>query len=361
MNVVPVPSSIELERTMNHETSYNLRTGKARWFLNACLLLVAIASAQAQNLLPNPGFEETDSCKLGLGFRFPEQGPLHWFSSNGTPDYLQGCLNYGAANGLPMNAFTFQEPLDGESCVGMFSYYQNGNSQQREWVMVELLEPLVPGQTYYGSFYANAGFGGNAQYPQIWLASNNIGMLFTMQARQWDFPDPFPPYPNMAHVVRSEILADTVGWTLVSGSFVADSAYRFVMIGNFFTNPLTDTLHFAPPGDDPWLWFPRGYTLIDKACVSASPNGCDLASGLVSPPTEGLVLFPNPAVDELVLHNAITSEGVITDAIGRVVWAGRISGNTWRLQIADWPRGLYTLQMGSTEGIRSFKFMLVGH
>lgn len=359
MNVVPVPSSTELERTMNPDTTYNLRTRKVRWFLNACLLLVAIASAQAQNLLPNPGFEETDSCKLGLGFRFPEQGPLHWFSSNGTPDHLQGCLNHGAANGLPLNGFTFQEPLDGESCVGMFSYYQNGNSQQREWVMVELLVPLVPGQTYYGSFYANAGFGGNAQYPQIWLASSNIGMLFTMQARQWDFPLAFPPFLNTAHILRPEILADTVDWTLVSGSFVADSAYRYVMIGNFFSNALTDTLHFAPPGD-PWAWYPRGYTLIDKACVSASANGCDMANGLEPVSIEVSELFPNPAISELRLRNTIGGMGRIHDAIGRTVWDGRITEGSWVLDVSDWSRGMYTLRLRDKGGHRSFKFVLVG-
>ena len=57
--------------------------------------------------------------------------------------------------------------------------------QQREWAMVPLLQPLEVGQMYYCSFRANAAFGGNAQYPTIWLASSNIGMLFTTYARHW--------------------------------------------------------------------------------------------------------------------------------------------------------------------------------
>src|SRR5690606_35766480 len=148
-----------------------------------------------------------------------------------------------------------------------------------------------------------------------------------------------------------------VGWTLVSGSFVADSAYRYVMIGNFFTNALTDTLHFAAP-ESVFPWYPRGYTLIDKACLSASPNGCDMANGLNRATSDNTVLFPNPAVDELWLREAFLSQGVIIDAIGRVVWEGHIAGDAWRLQVGDWARGLYTLQLRSTEGIRSFKFML---
>ncbi|MBK7100692.1 MAG: hypothetical protein IPH63_02655 [Flavobacteriales bacterium] len=41
---------------------------------------------------------------------------------------------------------------------------------------------------------------------------------------------------NYARVYFPQILADTVDWTLVSGSFVADSAYRYVMVGNHFSN-----------------------------------------------------------------------------------------------------------------------------
>ncbi len=324
-----------------------------------CLLSVVLLPCFSQNLVPNPSFEESDTCQLGLGFRFPEQGPHHWFSSFGTPDHLQSCLPYGAANGLPLNLFTFQEPLEGASCVGIFSYYQNGTNEQREWVMVELLEPLLQGETYYGSFYANAGFGGNAQYPQIWLSSSHMGMLFTMQPRQWDFPDPLPAYPNMAHIVRPEVLLDTVAWTLVSGSFVADSAYRYVMIGNFFSNALTDTLHFAPPGE-PWTWYPRSYTLVDRVCVSARIEVCDMANGVAQEVTVGVVLFPNPAIGEVWLRNTAGGVAVIYDVIGRVVWEGRVTEDTWSLDVSSWAKGSYTLRLQGLGEHRSFKFVLVG-
>jgi hypothetical protein len=275
-----------------------------------------------------------------------------------TPDHFQSCLAYGTANGLPLNQFTFQEPFDGNSCIGLFSYHQNGVQEQREWAMVELLEPLVVGETYYASFYANATFGGNAQYPTIWLASNNIGMLFTTESRQWNWGEAYPTAPNTAHIRRTAILMDTVGWTLVSGSFVADSAYRYVMIGNFFSNAQTDTLHLAPQGG-PWEWFPRSYTLIDKVCVTSNPDGCDMAQGIGGLQGTSVVVYPNPATDRLWIHGAQGYRGSVFDALGRRLWSGSTGADEVAVEVGYWPRGAYSLHLEGRGVQRSFKFVLV--
>lgn len=308
----------------------------------------------AQNLVPNPGFEETDSCwqTLSLG------GLEDWYSAYLTPDHHQSCLPYGAVNGLPLNFFTFQYPFEGDNCVGLYTYHQNGpNDQQREWIMAPLVQPLVPGQTYYCSFRANAGFGGNAQYPQIWLANDKVGMLFATYDRAWLWGDPYPTPPNTAHILYPQILADTVGWTLVSGSFVADSAYQYVIIGQFFSNALTDTLHFAPQGD-PWSWFPRAYTLIDAVCVSPDPMGCELAQAIQEPSEPTVLLYPNPATDHLVVEGAKGLRITVSDALGRVVWQGSSSGAQHVLRVGHWARGSYMLRVDSGRSVTFHKFVL---
>lgn len=315
-----------------------------------------MTSVNAQNLVKNPGFEEADTCSFGLGF----SGNLHyWFIANNTPDHLQSCLPYGSANGLPLNLFTFQHPYEGNSCVGIFTYHQNGQNQQREWIQSELIEPLVLGETYYCSFRANAGFGGNAQYPQIWVANDKVGMLFTMDSVSWEVFHPDPQWPDHAHVYYPEILSDTIGWTLVSGSFVADSAYRYIMIGQFFSNALTDTLQFAPPGDDPWAWFPRAYTLIDDVCVSSNPAGCDLAQGVVETAMAEVSIHPNPALDRLSITNGAGSHVTVYDMLGHVIWHGRIQKEPWALDVQAWERTAYVLRMEKQGHVRSFKFVLI--
>ena len=303
--------------------------------------------AQCQNLVPNAGFEETDTCTFGIG-----GSAIHdWYSAYLTFDHMQACQPYGAVNGLPMNTFTFQEPFEGNSCVGLFTYHTDGSSEQREWIMVPLLEPMVEGQTYYCSFRANAAFGGNAQYPTIWLANSNVGMLFTTYDRHWYVGNAYPAPLNQAHVRYAQVLADTVGWTLVSSSFVADSAYQYLMIGNFFSNALTDTLHFADP-NSVFPWYPRGYSLIDAVCVSPNPAGCDLGQGVGEASAGNPVLFPNPAHDQLKVAGRSGARLEAMDALGRVVWQGIVQNDSWWLQVGSWVRGTYVLRIwwnGRTE------------
>ncbi len=257
-----------------------------------------------------------------------------------------------------MNFFTYQEPYEGASCAGMYTYLENGSTEYREWIMAPLLEPMVVGQTYYCSFRANAAFGGNHTYPQHWLANDKVGMRFTTAATPpWSVGDPYPVPPNHAHILYPQILADTVGWTLVSGSFVADSAYQYVMIGQFFSNALTDTLQFSPEGI-PWYWLPRAYTLVDAVCVSASPEGCDLGQGVGEEQATGPLLFPNPARDHLVVAQRAGAEAQVIDAVGRMLWHGGITSDRWVLDVSAWARGTYVLRMAYRGRLESHKFVL---
>ncbi|MBK9273908.1 MAG: hypothetical protein IPM49_05120 [Flavobacteriales bacterium] len=321
----------------------------------AMVLRSIISTAQAQNLVPNPGFEEADSCSDQLP---PFVGIHDWYSINGSPDHLRSCLPYGDFRGLPMNFFTYQEPFEGASCAGMYTYFQSGSIEGREWIMAPLLQPLEVGQTYYCSFRANAAFGGNHTYPQHWLANDKVGMRFTTTAvPPWSVGDPFPVPPNHAHIMYPQILSDTVGWTLVSGSFVADSAYQYVMIGQFFSNALTDTLQFSPEGI-PWYWLPRAYTLVDAVCVSPSLEGCDLGQGVGEEQAIGPVLFPNPALDQMVVGQRSGAEALVLDAVGRVLWQGRIPNDRWVLEVGSWARSTYVLRIAHRGRLESHKFVL---
>ena len=336
------------------------RTMTLRWpgagfgLLLGCLGFIANLRCEAQNLVPNPGFEEADTCSV---MDFGMQGPIDWHSANGTPDYLQSCLPSGAFSGLPVNFHTFQMPYEGFSCAGLYTYYQNGPTEYREWIIAPLLEPLMVGETYYCSFRANAGFAGNAEYPQIWLANDKVGMLFTMQNRMWEVGDTYPVPLNEAHILYPQILSDTVGWTLVSGSFVADSAYQYVLIGQFFANALTDTLHFADP-NSVFPWYPRGYTLVDAVCVSPNPDGCDLGQGVGEVASQAAVLFPNPVRDKVVVTGRPEAEVQVLDAVGCLIWKERIAGDRMVLEVGAWARGAYVLRMVHQGKVESFKFVL---
>jgi hypothetical protein len=344
------------ERTMT-SSAMNLRwrrTGLG--LLLGCLGFVAAPRCEAQNnLVPNHSFEVPDSCPATHTFLTPEEGPLHWFSGGGTPDYYQSCVPSPNEAAVPQNDFAFQYPQDGENYIGLVTYEVNSGGI-REYAMVELIEPMQPGQTYTVSFYANAAWNGtDSLFPQHYLASSHIGALFTMQPRPWIGGDPWTHATGSAHVYHPWIIADTVGWTLVSGSFVADSAYQYLMVGNHFNNAVSDTVSLGPS-----IQLPKAYTLIDNVCVSQGWEGCPSANGFVDLLNNEVRLFPNPVMDHLVVSSSRSNtEAVIHDVTGRLVWSGIVAKGYRTLDVGAWARGSYVLQMRSAGDGRSFKFVLI--
>ena len=321
--------------------------------LPGCLLFVASLRCEAQNLVPNHSFEEADTCWHFSGFFYPQDGPLDWFSGGETPDYFQACGGYGAPYSQPLNYVGFQDPQDGEDYTGILTYWTSPYPT-REFLMVELNDLLVVGQTYYVSFYANVAWGGTEPYPVVWMASNNVGALFTMDSRQWEQDDPLPAMVNHAQVYCPWIISDTVAWTLVSGSFVADSAYQYLMIGNHFDNAHTDTVAVGSS-----LNGPAAYLFIDNVCVTSDPEGCPSNSGIPMQMEGVLEVFPNPATNELFIRGLPADSRVeVRDVVGRLVWKeGRMSG-VWKLDVCEWARGAYVLRSENGEEGQSFKFVL---
>lgn len=320
-----------------------------------CLGFITAFCCRAQNLVPNHSFEEAQSCYPFSGFYYPDEGPLGWFSGGHSPDYFQGpdCAGYGNDRSASLNHMGFQYPFDGVCYAGVVSYYFMPPG--REYLVIQLLEPLEIGQTYYASFRANAAWGGTAQVPYASLASSHIGMRFTMHPNQWVLDDPMPVPVNYAQVYYPQVLTDTVGWTFVSGSFVADSSYQYVMIGNHFSNSLTDTSSLGNTINPP-----MAYTFIDDVCVSPSPLGCPSLVGLEGHFGVDVVLFPNPSRATVVIRNVEQGARVsVVDLFGRNVWTGNTVSDTLRLNTEAWARGSYVLRLESYGKSHSFKFVLV--
>lgn len=317
-------------------------------------LFLAAPRCEAQNLIPNGSFEDADTCWPYTGFYYLGDGPLGWFSGGESPDYFQICNGSGSDNGVPLNYVGYQDPQEGEDYAGVVTYAVTPYPT-REFLMAQLTSPLIIGQTYYVSFYANAAWGGTAAVPYVWLASNNVGALFTVDSRQWEFGDPPPQMVNYAHVHHPYLIADTVGWTLVSGNFVADSAYLYVMIGNHFDNTSTDTIALGSS-----LNPPAAYLFIDNVCVSLDPEGCPLATGKSETTSAEPILLPNPAVNEIALRGIKEDASIsVRDAVGRLVWEEVTTQAGWSLDVSEWARGTYLLCLSHGKQYRSFKFVLV--
>ena len=99
--------------------------------------------------------------------------------------------------------------------------------------------------------------------------------------------------------------------------------------------------------------------MVDAVCVSASPDGCELGQGVGEVQAAGPVLFPNPAYDRLGIGQRAGAEAQVLDAVGRLLWHGRITSEHWVLDVRSWARGAYMLRMVHNGRAENYKFVLI--
>ena len=315
----------------------------------ACLWFIGLGDLYAQNRVPNPSFEDFDVCPQTIGFQ-PGGKPQQWEKWLWSPDYFNSCAgllnDVDTVLDVPLNGFGFQYAFDGEGYVGMATYQDD----YREYVGCELTSPLVVGETYYLSFQANVATGGNYWNPK--LASNNLGLLFTMEPNVWTgLSGPSFPFRNYAHLHSEAILADTVNWVEVSGVFTADSAYRYLVIGNFFEDALTDTL-----GLEGFSTY-AAYYFVDAVCVTTATEYCEFSTGIQDPDIHMPRLWPNPASDVLNI-NGLSGAYQIHDVLGRCVWQDGDHGSGGvGVDVSNWSLGRYVVRGNDGSFVQQFVLM----
>lgn len=232
------------------------------------IILPAIAAClgpglHAQELIPNPSFEEITACPTFasmLGHAAPWSNP-----TAGTPELYHACAPNGSYAGVPLNySGGFQHPRTGDGFAGIF-VYREGIADMREYIMAPLLEPLEAGVCYSFSMYVNAA-------DDHELACDGIGARFTVGPVSSGTGSVLPLEPHIDHP-QGILIDDTLGWTLVSGSYVAAGGEDHVVIGNFRNDAATVSAML-----NPGVWYTgTAYLLIDDvSLVRSDAAGLDL-------------------------------------------------------------------------------------
>ncbi|MEO8067054.1 MAG: hypothetical protein ABI599_05110 [Flavobacteriales bacterium] len=225
-----------------------------------------------QNLVTNGSFEDISSCPTERG---EIEKAITWFRGGiASPDLYNTC---GASDtcGIPLNWAGFQQPASGVGYAGMHTYSSAGPGYGiHEIIGTELSTPLTVGAVYWLSVKASFTI---SPALQCRMAVNNIGFLFKMDSTIGQ--SAWLPWSNNAHFFSQAIISDTLEWTTIQGQFTADSAYRFVYIGNFFGDDLTDTMLVNPGGD-----LDMSYHYVDDVCVTTNPAYCDFEQGIEDNP-----------------------------------------------------------------------------
>ncbi|HRD37152.1 MAG TPA: hypothetical protein PLC65_00860 [Bacteroidia bacterium] len=203
----------------------------------------------------------------------------------------------------------------------------------REYLIGKLAFPLVIGQKYYVSFKVN-----RADSLFVTGYSNNkIGVKFSVNKSG------NVPINNIASYYSNTIINDTIGWTTIFGSFVSDSMYNFIMLGNFF-----DDLNTTYLSDFPGL---GAYYYIDDVCVSTDSvftikynTGINEFIDL-----NDIQVIPSNCNEYFYVNNIKTNSKIdVFDAIGRTCYTiFSVPDEVTRIDCSNWNNGFYYVRVNS--------------
>ena len=293
------------------------------------VLLFNCAKSQV-NLVPNPSFEDTLGCPSNFGEINKADG---WFGFSA--DYYNSCNNSGY--GTPLNYYGFQKASTGIAYCGLATFHSMV-SNYREFVQTNLNTTLIFGKRYYASI--KVVFSSDSASA---ITTDKMGMLFST----YKFVDTVSAQiKNYAQVYSTKIISDTNKWSIISGTFIADSGYNYVAIGNFF-----DDNHTNRFGN-----IANSYYYIDDVCVSSDSLGCDMATNVnyIHDLITKFHLFPNPTSGILQIALPFDNYSIsITNSTGQILFHDDLIYTTEYLQdVSKLNDGIYFLTIQTSKFIK---------
>lgn len=291
------------------------------------------------NLVQNPSFESYTACPNSSNI----DGAIGWMNFGGTPDYFNACATITDV-AVPSNYVGYQNAYDGSAYAGIVTYYTSASS--REFLSTQLTQTLSIGNKYYVSCYISRA----DSIPQA-CAANKFGFRFSTNL--FDYTNPVP-VDNFSHIHSNNIINDSLGWTKISGSFIADSLYKFLIIGNFYDNVSTNAIQC---NTSPSL----AYYYLDKVCVSTDSTTCNVNTGInINENYSNLIIYPNPATNNITVRCFSFFNPykiAIYDSFGQEKKKYKVNTENEQIDISDIPTGIYILRVFLNNQVTNYKLI----
>lgn len=231
--------------------------------------MLGARQAAGQNLVLNPSFEcgknlcnptqEIDNgvfTNYACDWMIPTRGTSDVFSTKVADKNCYTSMPHAPYQDSPGS----QLPHSGERFGGLYCSYvpEDNPYTYREYLQARLKEPMVVGQTYCSEvFVSRATFHG--------YSINSLGLRFNVG----------PTYEYHWNVLKQDpqirsttLITDSIHWTRIAGTFVADAPYGYVIFGNF-----SDDDHSGLVRDSyPVRYSATSYYFVDDLSVEALPS-----------------------------------------------------------------------------------------
>ena len=310
------------------------------------ILFVFVSSfGFTQNLVPNPSFEVLDTC--------PDNGGQIYFSppwyqpSFGTTDFFHACspINYG----IPDNVAGYETAHTGLAYAGIVTFGWSSvnpiaSRNYREYIQVELIETLTNEVEYCIEFYVSLADSALYSANNIGLYLSDTAILITSDTVMFVIPQISNP--------DSIPLTNKNGWTKVSGRYIASGNEKFITIGNFNVDSLTDTTNMAGASYCTWAIY-----YVDD--ISIIP--CDSLTRISKEPTFiNHKIYPNPTTGKI----RIKTDGVVSVEViniqGELVLSKKTKdkNQNHEIDLSSQPKGIYIIKVTTSKGVVVEKVIL---
>lgn len=287
-----------------------------------CLLTKAVS--WSQNLIDNGDFESYSSLptnvmqsNLCVGWTKCNQG------GGGTPDYFH--TNGTGLVHLPNAFYATIQPHSGNAIMGIIAYH-GVSTDYREYIAHALSVPFIVGQTYELTYFVsngvyNGNYGGSA--------CNNLGVAFTMGEPQQIGTSPMSFISPQ--LVENSLIYDT-SWTQLNYTFVADSAYDHIVLGNFQSNTNTQIQNIENNSID------LAYYFVDDVSLVRVTSNVGLSSSAMT--NTNCYVDLERQIVHISCPNGKANKFIVTNEIGERILEKNIYQDE-DLDMEHWPKGMY--------------------
>jgi hypothetical protein len=280
----------------------------------------------AQNLVLNSSFEDTISCPITLGQISLSQ---NWVNPNdNTPDFFHECNSSSWPNlpDIPGNFWGYQLAHFGNAFGGGGANY---SANGREYLTGELIDTLIKDKIYKVSFYFSLA-------DSVKFTTDRLG-AYLHDTLIYQNNLLYLPFQPQVENTLGNFITDKTTWNLIEGFYPAHGGEKYITIGNFYPDSLTDTiglnnLPISPKNKN------ATYFYIDDVYVGE----------YVKPIFEEnkLDLFPSPAIETINFNYELKEEEAVLkiyNIIGQLVREEKLLGNNgiFTLDLFNFSQGMY--------------------
>jgi hypothetical protein len=278
------------------------------------------------NLVPNPSFEIKDTCPDDVA---QITRVKNWISpTTGTPDYYNKCCPFGNLYvGVPENILGYQKAINNDSAyVGLIAF-EKGSLNYKEYIQAKLTNTLTISQKYYITLYVSLT--NNSKY-----STDDIGIYLSKSAvtrADYYTLNFIPQVENL----QGYFLSDTINWMKVSGSFIADSSYQYITVGNFKNDANTDTMNIYSNNVSTDIYY-----YVDDVCVSTDSLACNNLVGIQTNASYQSLFFYNTATKKIIVTENGYYNIEILDLSGHIIEEMKLYGSQ-KIDVSKYEYGCY--------------------